>query len=89
VNWNDERCSKTFSGSQTGDGMINGFKRDLTDSMRNLTRRRLARKLGKALNNSPAAAFCRQMTQVASISVDNPGMEVTSSGQKGIWVQWP
>jgi hypothetical protein len=57
--------------------------------MRNLARRRLVCKRSKALNNSPAVAFCRQMTQVASLSVDNQGMEVTSSGQKGIWVQWP
>jgi hypothetical protein len=68
---------------------MDGFRRDLTNSTRNLTRRRLELKLSKALNNSPAAAFCRQMTQVASLSVDNQGMEVTSSSQKGIWVQWP
>jgi hypothetical protein len=36
-----------------------------------------------------SAAFCRRMTQVAVISVDTAGMEVTFSGQKGIWVQWP
>ncbi len=36
-----------------------------------------------------SAAFCRRLTQVAVISVDTAGMEVTFSGQKGIWVQWP
>jgi hypothetical protein len=40
-------------------------------------------------DRSSGAAFCRRLTQVAVISVDTAGMEVTFSGQKGIWVQWP
>jgi hypothetical protein len=50
---------------------------------------RPVRKLTGPPDNSPGAAFCRRLTQVAVPSVDTTGMEVTSSGQKGIWVQWP
>jgi hypothetical protein len=35
---------------------------------------------------SPGADFPRRRMQVAAITVDTTGREV--SGQKGIWVQW-
>ena len=68
---------------------MNWLTKKLTNSLMNSALERALRKLAGAPDNSPGAAFCRPWTQVAVISVDTAGMEVTSSGQKGIWVQWP
>jgi len=64
---------------------LNNSKNSITDS----ALQRAVSKLFGASDNPPAPAFCRQLTQVALISVDTANMEVTSFSQKGIWVQWP
>ncbi len=68
---------------------MNGLTKNL---IMNSAFERAVRKIAKAPDGpdrSSSAAFCRRLTQVAMISVDTAGMEVTLSGQKGIWVQWP
>ncbi len=42
----------------------------------------------RCADESSAAAFPRQVTQVVVINVDTAGMEVLLSGQEGICVQW-
>jgi hypothetical protein len=68
---------------------MNWLTKKLTNSLMNSALERALRKRAGAADNSCRAAFCGPWTQVAFISVDTAGMEVTSSGQKGIWVQWP
>jgi hypothetical protein len=72
---------------------MNSLTKNLTnsmmDSMMNSALQRAVRKLAGAPDNLPAPAFCLRRTQVAVINVDTPGMDVTSSSQRGIWVQWP
>jgi hypothetical protein len=63
---------------------MNWLTKKLTNSLMDSALERALRNRATTRDNSRRTAFCRPWTQVAVIGVDTAGMEVTSSGQKGI-----